>query len=74
MSGLKRTATELEETWRWLCRQWDQTKSLWDDKVRRDWEEEFWTVLEQQVPATYREMERLAQVINRAQQDLRQIL
>lgn len=71
MASLSMTMSQLDSAWRVLRQRWESTREVWDDKVRRDFEKDYWTELESQVQATQREMERLAQVIDRARRSVR---
>ncbi len=66
MTNLNATRAELQEAWQRLNLRWQETCSLWDDPVRRQFEREFWQPLESQAPATAQEMERLGQIIAQA--------
>ena len=70
MGSLNIAGTELQEAWKRLRLRWQETISLWNDPVRWDFEKEYWTPLETQVPITQREMERLAQVIAQARRSV----
>lgn len=71
MSGAYAGGEQLNVAWRTLCSCWEETKAVWDDRVRRDFEKEYWTGLEAEVQATQRELERLAQVLARVQRDVK---
>ncbi len=71
MSDLSRTAAELQEAWFRLCQRWGETKNVWNDPVRWDFEKEYWDVLAQQPPAVQQEMEQLAQVIAGAKRNVK---
>jgi len=71
MSNLNTTRSELQEAWQRLCQRWQGTTALWNDPMRWQFEREFWQPLEGQVPATLKEMERLAQVIAQARRGVR---
>lgn len=66
MNSLKATYDQFQNTWKSLQRQWQAICDLWDDPMRRQFEKEFWQPLETRMPATLKEMERLAQVIAQA--------
>lgn len=63
MSNLNSTQADLQASWRRLDQRWEETKVVWNDPVRRRFEQEYWTPLENQTRTTLKEMERLAQVI-----------
>lgn len=68
--SLNVTHNRFQQAWQQLCRQWQKTVALWNDPVRWEFEREFWQPLEGQVPATLQTMERLAQVIAQARQNV----
>lgn len=70
MGNLNTTGTKLQEAWQRLCLRWQETTPLWNDPVRWQFEREYWQPLESQMPATQREMERLAQVIAQARRSV----
>ena len=37
--------TDLETAWKRLALQWEESTQLWDDAVRRDFEQRYWTPL-----------------------------
>ncbi|MBM4467317.1 MAG: hypothetical protein FJ014_17485 [Chloroflexi bacterium] len=71
MANLNTAAAQLDFAFRTLRQRWEVTTSVWNDPVRWNFEKEYWTPLEMQVPATQREMERLAQVIAQARRSVR---
>jgi hypothetical protein len=71
MGNLSSTATDLQANWHRLCQKWENVKTLWNDSVRRGFEDDYWTPLERQTQATQREMERLVQVIAQAQRNVK---
>ncbi|MGE3808299.1 MAG: hypothetical protein AB7K24_26865 [Gemmataceae bacterium] len=48
---------------------WDSVQRVWNDPVRRDFEENFWKELEVQVDATLRGTDRLSQVLIQMKRD-----
>jgi len=70
MGNLSTTGAELQEAWQRLCLRWQETISLWNDPVRWQFEREYWQPLEGQMPATLKEMERLAQVVAQARRSV----
>jgi hypothetical protein len=50
---------------------WDETRVVWTDAVRRDFDENLWQPLEAQVEATHRALDRLAAIVAQAEQDTR---
>ena len=71
MSNLSSTAADLQTDWRRLWQKWENVKTQWNDSVRRGFEDDYWTPLEKQAQAVQREMERLAQVIAKAQRSVK---
>jgi hypothetical protein len=63
VAGLQYPVSQLEGARVVLNQRWQQTKSVWNDKVQREFEQEFIVPLEQQLPRTRETMERLSQVI-----------
>jgi len=64
------THNQFQQAWQQLRQQWQKTIALWNDPIRWQFEREFWQTLETQVPATMQTMERLAQVIAQARQNV----
>ncbi len=60
---------ELNSALKTVRASWEEAKRDWDDAVRRDFEDHHWKLLEQQVLATLRAIDRLAPVIAKAQQE-----
>ncbi|MFN4258895.1 MAG: hypothetical protein ACK4RK_06325 [Gemmataceae bacterium] len=52
-----------------LRHRWQQTQELWTDSVRRDFEENHWEPLEQQVVDVLHAIDQLAQVLAQAKQE-----
>lgn len=48
---------------------WDELEAQWNDKVRKEFEETHLDPIEYQVTATLRAMDRLAEILRRAEQD-----
>jgi len=71
MSNLNTAISHLETEWKALALRWEETKKVWTDLVRRDFEKEYWEALAPQPPAVQREMERLAQVIAGAKRSVK---
>jgi hypothetical protein len=57
--------TELSTALKNLRQHWDETREHWDDVVARDFEENRIAVLEEQVLATLKAIDRLAPVLAR---------
>jgi hypothetical protein len=71
MSNLNTIISQLDSNWKALALRWEETKKVWNDPVYRDFEKEYWDVLERQVRVTQNEMERLAQVIAGARRQVK---
>ncbi len=54
-----------------LRQKWDETRVVWNDSVRRDFDENLWAPLETRVEATHRALDRLAAIVAQAEQDTR---
>jgi hypothetical protein len=67
--SLNTSWTELSSAFKTLTEHWEEVKTQWNDQVRQDFEEGFWTNLEQQVRATLRGIERLTPSILKLQRD-----
>jgi hypothetical protein len=48
---------------------WQETQLIWNDSVRRDFDENLWQPLETQVEAAHRALDRLDAIVAQAQQD-----
>jgi hypothetical protein len=59
---------QLFSAFKTLAAHWDRTKLSWDDKVRKDFEEQQWAALEYQINATMTAIDRLGQVMNACRQ------
>jgi hypothetical protein len=57
--SLNTSWTELSSALKTLTEHWEEVKTQWNDQVRQDFEEGFWTNLEQQARAALRGIERL---------------
>lgn len=71
MSGLDNNIAHLSASFKKLTSRWEETKAVWNDSVRQDFEKEYWTALEAMPPAVLREMEKLSQVIGQARRDVK---
>jgi hypothetical protein len=61
----------MQQAWNVLRQQWQTVTPLWQDQVRRQFEQRFWQPLESQMPALLQEMDNLARVIEQAQRAVR---
>jgi len=60
--------TQLNSALKTLRLHWEETKEVWTDAVRRDFEEEFFVPLEQEVQTTLRGIDRLSQIVGEMRQ------
>lgn len=70
MSNAHIPVTQLETSLKTLRQRWEESKTLWNDPVRWDFEKRHWQPLEQQTQATLKEMARLAEVLTKAQRSV----
>jgi len=61
----------LEISWQKLRQRWEQTKTAWNDPVSWEFEKNVIVPLGEQEDRTLRELERLTQVIEQAQRNVR---
>lgn len=71
MASLQIPMVSRNENWQRLEQKWIEAKAIWDDPVRLAFEEHTWTQLEQQWHKTQVELERLWQLVNQAQRQVR---
>jgi hypothetical protein len=64
--SINSNAMELHGSLKDLRALWEETKTVWNDAVRQDFEKNFWEPLEARVLAAIRAMERLAPVLDKA--------
>lgn len=64
-------ADDLREGWKRLCQRWHETTEIWGDRVRWQFQDDFWNPLEAQLPATRAELERLADCVTKAHRSVR---
>ena len=67
MSTLSNHHSELDAAWKLLQARWDATGESWTDQVHDDFAAHYWQPLQQQTQAAQRSLERLAQVVAKAQ-------
>jgi hypothetical protein len=67
--NLSNSSMELNGTLKDLRILWDETKEVWNDGVRQDFEKNQWVSLELRVLGGIRAMERLAPVLEKLQRD-----
>jgi hypothetical protein len=63
-------AVKLDQALRTLMRRWEQTKTLWNDPASNSFEAKYLTDLEPQVKHVVESAARLAEVLDRAQQEV----
>ncbi len=71
MADLAEPIAHLAGAIRTLNHGWAATSAVWHDSVQQDFEQQHLVVLDAQVAATLREMDRLARVITQARRHLR---
>ncbi len=69
--NLSNSSMELNGALKDLRILWDETRTVWNDPVGRDFEENRWLPLEARVRAALRAMERLAPLIEKVQNECR---
>jgi len=67
MSSLTQQSTELAAAWKLLQQRWEASGAVWDDRVREEFAAQHIAPLAQHTQAVARSLERLAQVVNKAQ-------
>ncbi len=71
MASLIQHSEALATAWQHLDRHWQTTSEQWRDATQRDFEQQYWVPLAQQVRLTQRELANLIQVLERVQHGLR---
>jgi hypothetical protein len=71
MANLNTTQAQFFEVFQRVRQRWEGTKSVWNDRVRWDFDKNHWTPLESQTQEVLKEMERLAQLIAQAQRSVK---
>lgn len=64
-------ASDMQETLRRLMLQWESARQVWNDKVSREFEEQYVEPLDAQTRAAQSAMERLGQLITSARKAVR---
>jgi len=67
MTPLATHAADLDAAWKLLQARWDATGETWTDQVHDEFATHYWLPLEQQTQAAQRSLERLTQVVAKAQ-------
>jgi hypothetical protein len=62
-------SSKLNEAFKDLRSRWEETRAHWQDDVALDFEDHHWRILELQVQATLRGIDRLSQELARARQE-----
>ena len=70
-SKLNAAILHLDTALKTLRQRWEATSAVWNDPVSRSFEKDYWAPLEEQVQATGREIDRLAQVIAQARRSVK---
>jgi hypothetical protein len=63
-------AVKLEQAMRTIMLRWEQTKTLWRDSANKNFEDKYLADLEPQVKVVVEAAARLAEVLDRAQQEV----
>ncbi len=61
------TIEDLAVAWKQLLLCWQQTEQQWHDPVRREFEQRYWTPLEEQTRGVAKAAEQVAQTLAQAQ-------
>jgi hypothetical protein len=69
--NLSSSSMEMGNALKELRIMWEETQAVWNDSVRHDFEEHFWTPFQGQVLSTLRAAERLSPVLEKVQYDCR---
>lgn len=67
MPTLSNQLSELDAAWRLLQQRWETTGDVWNDRVHEEFAAQHMEPLARQTQAVARSLERLAQVVNKAQ-------
>jgi hypothetical protein len=62
-------ASSLQHAMKTLRARWDMTQEVWNDSVRRQFEEQYLVPLEPQVMTTLKAVNRLSQIFSRASEE-----
>jgi hypothetical protein len=69
MRSLSDAHDQLQNSWRLLHLQWEQTCTMWNDPLRHHFEKSFWQATSA-VPGTIDELQKLADVIAKARRQV----
>ncbi|MBX2997695.1 MAG: hypothetical protein KF893_04230 [Caldilineaceae bacterium] len=67
MSRLNQHLSELDAAWKLVHQRWETTGDAWTDQVHDDFAVQYMEPLAQQTQAVARSLERLAQIVSKAQ-------
>jgi len=73
MSRLNDAISQLETDWNALVRHWEEIKQVWDDEVRREFEQKYWKELESRMTKVRPELARLQVPIDRAKRRINEM-
>ncbi|MBO9317295.1 MAG: hypothetical protein J7456_16105 [Chloroflexus sp.] len=73
MSRLNDAISQLETDWNALVRHWEEVKQVWDDEVRREFEQKYWEELKSHMTKVRRELEHLQVAINSAKRRINEM-
>ncbi|MCG3209812.1 MAG: hypothetical protein FOGNACKC_03439 [Anaerolineae bacterium] len=71
MPDLNVSQEQLNEVFQRLRQRWLNSGDAWNDKVRREFENNYWRTIEAETQATLKEMGKLAHIINQARRNVR---
>jgi len=74
MSRLNDAISQLETDWNALVRHWEEVKQVWDDEMRREFEQKYWEELKSHMTKVRRELERLQGAINDAKRRINEMI
>jgi len=67
MSGFNQHLSELDAAWKLVHQRWEATSEVWNDRVHAEFASQHMEPLAQQTQTVAHSLERLAQVVNKAQ-------
>jgi uncharacterized protein YciU (UPF0263 family) len=70
VTSLGQIQVSLTARWRALAQEWQVTCEDWDDRVRYEFEREFWEEIHRAVSLALSQMEQLAQLFARARREV----
>ena len=66
MGMLELELEKMKNEWRMLNAQWEKTSDLWNDKIKKRFEKEFWQGFEREILLFLKEFERTSESIVKA--------